>query len=86
MVGHAVGKTHLACLKRSQPTVLGPVESQREDIAVGVVVGEKTEEPFDVRGSNRQQFITSESAVMDVAQQVPGSRLCRNSMNRASFG
>ena len=70
-VGHVVGKTLLVCLKRSRPTALGPVESWREDIVVGVVVGKKTEEPFDIRGSNRQQFITGESAVMDVV----GSRV-----------
>jgi len=51
--------------------VLGPVESWREDIVVRVIAGEKTKEPFDVRGSSRQQFITGENAVMDVA----GSRV-----------
>jgi len=68
---HVVGEAFLVGLKRSRPTALGPVEGWREDVVVRVVVGKKTEEPFDIRGSNRQQFITGESAVMDVV----GSRV-----------
>jgi len=53
-MGHAAGEAFLVGLKQSRPTVLEPVEDWREDVAVRVVVGKKTKEPFDIRGSDRQ--------------------------------